>query len=57
MQILQMQNNLPLIKIASTSIDKKSKQIIEYVESYFRSDLVKISIDFNKNEEVAFLTN
>jgi DNA-binding GntR family transcriptional regulator len=57
MQILQMQNNLPLIKIASTSIDKKSGQIIEYVESYFRSDLVKISIDFNKNEEVAFLTN
>ena len=57
MQILQIQNNLPLIKIASTSIDKKSNQIIEYVESYFRSDLVKISIDFNKNEEVTFLTN
>ncbi len=57
MQILQMQNNLPLIKIASTSIDKKSGQIIEYVESYFRSDLVKISIDFNKNEEVTLFTS
>jgi DNA-binding GntR family transcriptional regulator len=57
MQLLQMQNNLPLIKIASTSLDKKSGRIIEYVESYFRSDLVKISIDFSKNEEVVSLIN
>jgi len=52
MKILQTQNSLPLIKIASTSIDKKSGQIIEYVESFFRSDLVKISIDFNQDKEV-----
>ncbi|KFL35183.1 MULTISPECIES: GntR family transcriptional regulator [unclassified Sulfurospirillum] len=52
MQLLQIQNNLPLIKIASTSIDKKSGEIIEYVESYFRSDMVKISIDFNQSKEV-----
>jgi DNA-binding GntR family transcriptional regulator len=55
MQLLQIQNNLPLIKIASRSTDAKSGQIIEYVESYFRSDLVKISIDFNNQKEVTTL--
>lgn len=51
-QLLQIQNNLPLIKIASISTDKKSGQIIEYVESCFRSDMIKISIDFNQFGEV-----
>lgn len=51
MQMLQMQNTLPLIKIASTSIDKTIGKIIEHVESFFRSDLVKISIDFNRTKE------
>ncbi|MCI0500755.1 MAG: GntR family transcriptional regulator [Epsilonproteobacteria bacterium] len=55
MQLLQIQNNLPLIKIASGSTDAKSGQVIEYVESYFRSDLVRISIDFNNQKGVTTL--
>lgn len=56
-QLLEMQNTLPLIKIASTSSDQKSGEIIEYVESFFRSDLVKISIDFNHSKEVTAFNN
>jgi DNA-binding GntR family transcriptional regulator len=52
MDLLQTQNRLPLIKISSTSVNKKSGEIIEYVESFFRSDLVKVSINFNQTMEV-----
>ncbi|MEA1914831.1 MAG: GntR family transcriptional regulator [Campylobacterota bacterium] len=43
---LNMQSHMPLIKISSSSIDKKTSQVIEYCESYFRSDMAKIVIDY-----------
>jgi len=50
-EILEIQNTLPLIKISSCSFDRASGDVIEYVESSFRSDRAKIFIKFaNKNE-------
>lgn len=45
---LCIQNSNPLIKVSSRSFDDKNQNIIEYVESYFRSDISKIRIDFTK---------
>lgn len=49
--ILMTGNNLPLIKISSTSIDKIDETIIEYCESYFRSDMAKIVINYNGEQK------
>ncbi|QOG12339.1 GntR family transcriptional regulator [Arcobacter sp. FWKO B] len=46
-KLLSIQNDLPLIKISSVSVCDKSNQVIEYVESFFRSDRVKLNIEFS----------
>lgn len=43
---LSMQSKMPLIKISSSSIDKHANEIIEYCESYFRSDMAKIIVNY-----------
>lgn len=40
-------NNLPIIKISSSSIDSNDQQVVEYCQSYFRSDIAKIVINYN----------
>lgn len=45
-QIFKIQNDLPIIKIGTKTRDKKSKQTIDYCYSYFRSDMVKIVVDY-----------
>jgi len=41
---------LPLIKVSSRSYSKTRETFIEYVESYFRSDMAKLYIKFNTME-------
>ncbi len=41
---------LPLIKVSSRSYSKTQETFIEYVESYFRSDMTKLYIKFNTME-------
>jgi len=45
-ELFNIQNDLPLIKISTTTIDKKTKQILDFCDSYFRSDLAKIVIKY-----------
>ncbi len=43
---LNVQNSLPLIKISTKTIDKKTKKTIDYCYSYFRSDIAKIVVNY-----------
>lgn len=43
----------PLIKVSSRSYSKTQETFIEYVESYFRSDMTKLYIKFNKMETLS----
>ena len=43
-------STLPLIKVSSRSYSKTRETFIEYVESYFRSDMTKLYIKFNAME-------
>lgn len=45
-KLLQIQNELPIIKIATKTRDEKTNKTIDYCTSYFRSDMAKIVIDY-----------
>lgn len=45
-ELFNIQNDLPLIKISTTTIDQKTKQILDFCDSYFRSDLAKIVVKY-----------
>lgn len=47
-KIFEVQNDLPIIKISTTTVDKKTSQPIDYCCSFFRSDLAKIVIDYKE---------
>lgn len=51
-KIFQVQNDMPIIKISTKTIDEISKKTIDYCHTYFRSDLMRISIDYNQGKEV-----
>lgn len=44
----QIQNDMPLIKISTKTMDKNSNQTIDYCESYFRSDMAKIVVNYKE---------
>lgn len=48
-KIFGVQNDLPIIKISTKTIDKKSKKTIDYCYSHFRGDLAKIIINYKDN--------
>lgn len=48
-QIFNIQNDLPIIKISTKTIDKNSNKTIDYCYSYFRSDMAKIIVDYKEN--------
>ncbi len=47
-KIFEVQNDLPIINISTTTIDKKSNKAIDYCCSHFRSDFAKIVIDYKE---------
>jgi len=48
---LSMQSSMPLIKISSTSLNKKNNDVLEYCESYFRSDMAKIIVNYTGDKQ------
>jgi DNA-binding GntR family transcriptional regulator len=44
--IFKIQNDLPIIKISTSTSDEKTQQPIDYCYSYFRSDMAKIVINY-----------
>jgi len=48
-EIFSVQNDLPLIKISTKTIDKKTNNTIDYCYSYFRSDMAKIVVNYKDN--------
>jgi DNA-binding GntR family transcriptional regulator len=47
-KIFEIQNEIPIIKISTITIDNNTKKTIDYCYSYFRSDLAKIVIDYKE---------
>ena len=53
-RILQIPGGFPVLKVCSLAKNEISSEIIEYCETYFRSDLVKVKFDIESagnNEE------
>lgn len=47
-KLFEVQNDLPIIKIATKTTDTITKQSIDFCYSYFRSDLAKIVVDYKE---------
>ena len=45
-KIFTIQHDLPIVKIATKTIDKKTNKVIDYCFSNFRSDMAKIVVDY-----------
>ncbi|XPV68285.1 MAG: GntR family transcriptional regulator [Halarcobacter sp.] len=47
-KLFKVQNDLPIIKISTRTIDKNTKNAIDYCYSYFRSDMAKIVVNYKE---------
>lgn len=47
-KLFEVQNDLPIIKIATKTTDQNTNKTIDFCYSYFRSDLAKIVVDYKE---------